>query len=940
LTPGVVVNAPGAFGQQLTSVSGPRITVMGGRESDNYFTLDGVSLTDRFFNTLSTPLSVDAIQEFKVQSNLYSADSGTLGGAQINIAVKSGTNDLHGSLYGFLRSDNLDARNFFDRVKPEFKQHQFGGTVGGPIIENQAFFFANYEGLRLAKSLTRLFTVPTGDLRSGQFTTLIRDPQTGLPCTQADQRGCFSGNRIPDERISQVAKGLLQFVPLPNLPGAAQNFIDSPQEINDGDQFTIKTNYRLSASDEGFVRYTFYNVNAYQPFGFVAFASSPISLPGFGIFVRQRSQNVAISETHIFNPMLIGELKVGFNRTAGGQIQENGDVDFASQFNIAGGSRDPVDRGIPRITVAPFNAFGDVATTLSRRDNDYQVNYNVAWFRGKNNLNFGGMYKRLEFNPQIPSNKRGQFSFGSTFTGNPFGDFLLGLPTSAQGGIGSTSVYLRGNEAHAYAQYDVKASRRLTINLGLRYEYAGPLAEKFNRWATLDIENRRVIIASKGGQTFPQELWVPGIAQQLAPLPIVTSEDAGLNRGLVNRDTNNFAPRLGLAFDLFGNQRTVIRTGYGIYYNVPSFNAVSLQSQAPPFFNRLSPRQSPTTPAPASIQTILNPSLGAPGFQTFDINFRTPYYQQYNFSIQQLLTRNLLFEAQYVGLKGTKLFTNIWYNTPDASPTPNPASRSLFPNLGNFALQAGAANSHYNALILRTEKRLSAGLAVMGSYTFSKSIDNDSLGNSVVSSGLDQSNNKALERGLSSFDIRRRLIVSFTYDLPFKSGNSALNTVFGNWQAGGIITQQSGQPFTVNLNTIDRANNILSLFGGGRPNLVGDPNLSSSERTVDRFFNTGVFVAQPFGTLGTAGRNVLEGPGTNLVDFSLLKNINFTERHRLQFRSEFFNLFNHTNFDVPERICTISPTTAAGAPCATGAFGRVSAARDPRILQFALKYIF
>lgn len=938
LTPGVVENARGAFGQQLTSVSGPRITVMGGRESDNYFTLDGVSLTDRFFNTLSTPVSVDAVQEFKVQSSLYSAESGTLGGAQINIAVKSGTNDLHGSLYGFLRNDNLDARNFFDRVKPEFKQHQFGGTVGGPIIENQAFFFGNYEGLRLAKSLTRLFTVPTGALRGGQFTTLIRDPQTGLPCTPTDQRGCFSGNRIPDARISQVAKGLLQFVPAPNLPGAAQNFIDSPQEINDGDQFTIKTNFRLSENDSGFVRYTYYDVNAYQPFGFVAFASSPVSLPRFGIFVQQRSQNVAIGETHIFSPTLIGEFKFGFNRTAGGQVQENNTVDFGSQFNIAGASRDPDDRGLPRITIAPFNAFGDVATTLSRRDNDYQFNYNLSWFRGKNSLTVGGMYKLLQFNPLIPSNKRGQFSFGTTFTGNAFADFLLGLPTSAQGGIGSTAIYLRGQESHAYAQYDLKASRRLTVNLGLRYEYAAPLTEKFNRWSTLDIENRRVIIASEDGQTFPQELWVPGIAQQLAPLPIVTSEDAGLNRGLVNRDTNNFAPRVGLAFDLFGNQRTVIRTGYGIYYNAASFNAVSLQSQAPPFFNRLSPRNSVT--APATIENLLNPALGAPGFQTYDIDFRTPYYQQYNFSIQQLLTRNLLFEAQYVGLKGTGLFTNIWYNTPNASPAANPVSRTLFPNLGNFALQAGAASSNYNAFILRAQRRLSSGLSVMGSYTFSKSIDNDSLGNSVVSSGLDQSNIKALERGLSSFDIRHRLIVSFTYELPFKFGNDTINAVLGGWQAGGIITQQSGQPFTVNLNTIDRANNILSLFGGGRPDLVGDPNLSSSERTAERFFNTGAFAAQPFGSVGTAGRNVLEGPGTNLVDFSLLKNISFTERHKLQFRSEFFNLFNHTNFDVPERICTISATTAAGAPCASGTFGRVSAARDPRILQFALKYIF
>jgi hypothetical protein len=227
----------------------------------------------------------------------------------------------------------------------------------------------------------------------------------------------------------------------------------------------------------------------------------------------------------------------------------------------------------------------------------------------------------------------------------------------------------------------------------------------------------------------------------------------------------------------------------------------------------------------------------------------------------------------------------------------------------------------------------------MGSYTFSKSIDNDSLGNTVVSTGLDQGNNKSLERAPSSFDIRHRLIVSFTYDLPFKSGNKAINAIFGNWQAGGIITQQSGQPFTVNL-TGDRVNNGLGILGYGRPNLISDPNLSDDQQTVARFFDTSAFILQPFGSLGTAGRNILTGPGTNLVDFSLLKNITFSERHRLQFRTEFFNFFNHTNFDFPERICAVAATAAPGASCLPGTFGSVTAARDPRILQFGLKYLF
>ena len=937
LTAGVVENPRGDFGQQLNITSGARVTVLGARTSDNQFTVDGVSITDRFFNSLALPISVEALQEFNVRSSGYGADSGTLGGAQINIAIKSGTNDLHGSAYGFLRNDEFDARNFFDTVKPEFRQSQFGGTVGGPVIKDKAFFFGAYEGLRLAKSLTRTFLVPTASLRSGQFTTPIRDPQNCTNPNVLTTCAFFTDNTIPDARISPLAKALLQFVPLPNRAGGPNNFTDSPREINDGDQFTIKTSVRLGEKDEGFVRYSFYNVNAKQPFGFVAFASSAISLPGFGIIIQQRSQNVAISDTHTFSPSLIGEFKVGFNRVAGGQVQQNNTINFAQQFNIQGASLDPGDLGLPRITIAPFNAFGDVATTLSRRDNDYQFGGNISWFLGRNSLTIGSVYKRLQFNPLIPSNKRGAFNFNGMFTGQAFADFLLGLPSNANGGVGSTAVYLRGNEAQAFVQDDIKVSKRLTFNLGLRYEYSSPLTEENNRWATLDVRNRRVIIASEGGQTFP--LQIPGLAQQLAPLPIVTSEDAGINRGLVNRDLNNVAPRVGFAYDLFGAQRTVLRGGYGIYYSPSSFNAVSLQSQAPPFFARLAPRN--TLAANATIQTILTPQLAAPAFQTYDIDYRTPYYQQYNFSVQQLLMRNLIVEAQYVGLQGRKLFTNVWYNTPDASPLPNPTSRSLFPNLANFALQASAASSSYNAGILRVEKRLSSGLAVMGSYTYAKAIDNDSLGNTVISSGLDQSNIKANERARSSFDIQHRLVVSFTYDLPVKFGSKYLNAVLGNWQVGGIITEQSGLPFTANLST-DRANNGLGLIGYGRPNLVGDPNLPDDQQTVGRFFNTDAFVLQPFGTLGTAGRNILEGPGTNNVDFSLLKNITLTERHRLQFRSEFFNLFNRTNFDFPERICTVTQTSAvaAGASCTGGTFGTLSAARDPRILQFALKYIF
>jgi hypothetical protein len=925
LTPGVTESPRGGFGQQLSGVTGPRITVMGARESDNSFTLDGVSVMDRFYNTLSLSPAVDAIQEFKVQSNLYSAELGSQGGAHINIALKSGTNEWHGTIYEFLRNDALDARNFFDpREKPEFKQNQFGWTLGGPIRKDQIFFFGNFEGLRLGKALTRAFTVPTSQLRAGDFAGFapIRDPQTGQP---------FPGNRIPPERIHPASKALLELVPLPNRPGLAGNLVASPVQRNRTDQFNLRMDYRLTTQDTFFGRYSFYDVDLYEPFGFVQFATSPLSIPGFGQFIRFRAQNVALNYAKVFTPRLIGEFRFGFLRTAGGQVHENVGNTFNERFGIKGTSRAPSRMGIPRIVTGIFNTWGDVTFPITRRNNDFQYDYNLSYAHTRYVVKLGVQYKRLQFNPDVDSALRGQFTFTGMFTGNAFADFLLGLPQSALGSIGSRLVYLRGNEWHAYLQQDWKATPRLTMNIGIRYDYFSPLAEKRNRWANLDIQNRRLIIASQNGRTFPRALWVPG-AEELARIPIVTSEEVGINRALYERDLNNWAPRFGFAYTLTADRKTILRGGYGVFYNQITFNAISLRSAALPFFKSITAFNSVANPIPLT-DILADPRAGVPSWSSQDMHMRTPYFQQWNLSLQRSIWENWLLEAAYAGSKGTKLYTNNFFNVP--SPGPGPiAPRRLFPQFGPGSLQTTEALSNYHGLILRAEKRLSRGLMFMANYTFSKCIDLDSLAASVVSTNLDQDpRNKRGERALCNHDARHRFVLSYTYDLPSLTQRRGFATLLNGWQIGGIVTLQSGQPFTVNI-TSDRANiGVLNQ----RPNVLRNPNLPSSLRRPERWFDTAAFVLQPPFTFGNAGRNILTAPGIKLVDLSLLKSFTIRERHKIQFRTEFFNAFNHVNFDYPERFCG---GTETGAPCQAAAFGRILAARDPRILQFAMKYVF
>ncbi len=937
LTTGVTLSPGGGFGGQLAGVNGPRLTSNGGREDQNYFTLDGVSATDPFYGTLTLSPSIDAIQEFKVQQNLYSAESGRLAGAHINIVIKSGTNNFHGSVYEFLRNDVFDARNFFDLNKPPFRQNQYGVAVGGPVLKNRTFFFGNFEGLRIRKGITVAGSVPTAAQRRGDLSSFagpIIDPLTGQP---------FAGNIIPESRIDRGSAEILAFLALPNSTAPGRNLISAPSLRNNTDQFLVRIDHKVNEKNSVYGRFSFSNTDLFQPFGpLTQFSATTVgSVPGFGIDLTSDARNLVVNWTRTFTPALVGEFKFGYNRVEGGQLHENSGNDFGQRNNIGNTAQTGPLSGFPRFQTGLFTDFGDTTTLIRRTTQDYLWGGDLSWTHGHHEIKFGAEARWFMLDPILDPTSRGQFTYSGLFTRNNFADFLLGLPGTSRGRLGERITFHRNGGWAAYFQDNWHLTPRFTLNLGLRWEYVGSPSEKNNRLANFDPVTKRFILASEGGQVNTAQQ-IPGSQALLERFfSFVTSEEADLPRALYYRDLNNFAPRIGFAWDVNGNQKTVVRGGYGIFYNDATKNLLILQTSVPPFFQGIVVSGVGLTPAQASIHTVLNVTPGAtPGTNARDLNFRDGYAQQWNLSVQQSLTGNMVVEARYAGAKGTKLYSNDFsFNFAAPGDPATALARLPFPQLAPATRLASIGNSSYNALQMRLTQRLSHGFTFTTNYTFGKSIDDDSLGQSLESGQLNQDpTNRRLEHARSAFDVRHNFVANFTYNLPFRA-DGGLKRIVEGWQLGGILSLQTGRPFHVNISG-DRAG--TGNASNQRPDVIGNPNLPESERTPERWFNTDAFVLQPRGKVGTLGRSTLEADGLRTFDFSVLKDTNITEKFKLQFRAEFFNIFNLVSFGYPNLTFVpqggINATT--GAKNANTNLGRIFNAQDPRIIQFGLKLLF
>lgn len=896
------------------STQGGSFVVNGAREQDNNFLIDGIDNNDLAINIHTVSLSIDAIQEFKVQASTYTAEFGRSGGGQINVTTKSGTNDFNGTVFEFVRNDMFDARNFFasgTAKKPKFRQNQFGGSVGGPIVRNKTFFFFNVDVTKVRQAVTQTAHVPSLLERNGDFTasgTTVFDPSTYDAATNTRQP--FPGNQIPANRINPVSRNILNlFMPLPNRSDPQQNFISAPTAPRDVEQFTIKIDHKLPGNDDLFARYTLNDddrYNAFEPFGRFA------DVPGFGTNTVNKQQHGGGGWIHIFSPSLINEARIGFNRFNAGIFQDRykEQEDRNGMVGIQGAFPAPFTFGLTRMTITGFTSLGDRGWQ-NRWDTTWDVSDIISYTRGAHRFKGGFSVRPFQKNRNV-TDVRETATFTPTFstdprnaaaTGSAFADFLLGFPvrSSVQSLFPDAfaRLYQRTVNSSYYFQDDWKVSQSLTLNLGVRYELNTAIIEHRNHQSNWDPATNSLILAT------PER------------------------PNLYDTDKNNFAPRFGFAWSPFGNARTSIRGGYGIFYSTKLENQTQALAQNPPFVGTRSFTSDPNIPG-IVIDSPFSGRVAAalPTYRYIDPkNYPDGYMQQWSLNVGRELVPNLVTEIGYVGSKGTKLDNARDFNQARLGPG-TAASRRPFPTVSTITQYLSGANSNYHSFQFKTEKRMSSGLSFLSSYTWSKSIDVSSRWGNAVQNSYDIN----AERGLSDFDVRHRWSLSYTYELPFGQGRHFLGStnrlgqaILGGWQLSGILSLQTGNPMTAVISQ-DRAN-----IGAGnqRPNLIGDPNLKG-KGTPERWFNTQAFALPAAGTFGNAGRNVIQGPPVKNMDLALTKRFPVTEGQSLQFRAEMFNFTNHPNWDRPD--LTFDGRT----------FGRILSSNvySMRQIQFALKYYF
>ncbi len=912
---------------------GGAISVNGNRTLQNNYLLDGVDNNSNATSFRGERVdvirpSVDALEEFKVLTNSYSAEYGRSAGAVINVTIKGGTNRLHGTLWEFFRNDAMDAHGWtptIGGVKPNLRFNQFGGNIGGPIRRDKTFFFVNYEGERQGQGVTYQAIVPTLDLRAGDFSRIASsypaaikqipvDPTTGLP---------FPGNLIPASRWSPVTRRLLADPNFPKptpspfntVPSAYTNTVTNTTR---SDKFDLRVDQYLGSQWRLFGRYSFSDLTLFRPAQFAGYAEGSFN-DGFGA-TATRGQNAVIGNTVSLAPTTLLEVRAAYTRLGANVSPPNFGSPSSTKItgipNLPGGPE--INAGWPKFSISGLSALGSTTSTPQFQiPNVYIANATLSMTRGKQNIRIGFDEQYIQTAILDVSSLRGTFTFSQSnpatspgLTGNAWADFLMGTP-AAYTQTSFTKIYNRKQITSAFFQDDYRIARNLTLNLGVRYEYGTPVKEKFNHLANFSLQTGQLIQAKDG---------------------------SAYDRALVNPQRLGFSPRIGLAWTPTG--KMVIRSGYGIFYNLTNRQGrEGLLGENPPYVHDLT-HIIPGGGYPLTFETGPPADFFGSALTTDQIlrandpKLKDGYVQQFNLTVQYELANNLLFEAGYVGNKGTHL-TRFWNGNQARLPGPGTTlqARRPFPAYADIEYMDSGGTSNYNAFQTRLERRFAQGISLLNSFTWNRGIDNaaawnDANGSLTPQNAYDYNS----ERGLSANIVKLNSVTSFIYQLPFgrgrryMSGPSLLTqNVLGGWELAGIWNWRTGLPATVASSTCTNCQ-----LGGQRTqrgDVVAGVNPDLGNKSSNLWFNTAAF-RPAAGPYGTAGRNTIYGPGLQNWDITAAKDFPIGEQRYVQFRADLFNLFNHVNYNPPD-------TNASSAT-----FGTITSALPGRSIQLALKIYF
>ncbi len=981
LAPGVT---SGQSGENLSGAStfnpraGSNFNALGSQGNSNAWLVDGIMDNEYTFNTVMVQPSVESVQEFKVLTGTYSAEFGR-GAGVVTTQTRSGSNEFHGSLFEFLRNSYMDARNYFNTAKaqaqPPYRRNQFGAAVGGPIWKNKTFFFADYYGWREIKGQTFINTVPTAQERTGNFSDLpvtIYNPYTTvLGANGKPVRTAFQNNTIPVNLFNQVGVNVASLYPLPNIPGLLyNNRVDTLSRNLDDNGGNIRIDHRFSEKDSMFGRYSFEQFNLFDTKGqggcCIPTPAAVASKFDLGPYVAGGQNTVlaasgfAFNETHVFSPTLVNEFIAGYARTNPFTTQSDYGHNTATSLGIQGINLNQFTSGIPTINVTGIP--GDPSYTSLNggpsflpahpRQTSYQIQDSISWTLGSHNVKIGYRIVRNDVSPYSNTNTRGALNFGLTMTndpvtgkgGNGYASLLLGLMANGNSADGTRGFlrapyYLRAWEHGTFVEDDWKVTRRLTLNLGLRWDLFPAYTEQDNRLTNFNLSTLSLVYAGVGG----------------------TSKSAG-----VKTRWNDFGPRIGFAYDADGKGKTVLRGGYAISYFPEQPSASNMLGQAVPWavsqntptvtayptdLTTVPPLSSPFGPItpvqPTTTAQLIaaNPSVLGQSFTN-----QTPSFQSWNFNVERQITGTMMAEVAYAGSHSGHLL--YCYNPQEVEPGTAPVTQRLtLPAIASIRsiTQCDERNmSNYHGLQAKLTKSFSSGLQFLASYTWSKSLD---YGGSAASGGGAVGNAQTITNfragyGPSGFDIPHRFVGSLNWELPFGKGrrylqSGPLSYIAGGWQLGGIGTIQSGLPFTVSLSSCSQIGNPTSCW----PDRIASGSVAN--RSYSHWYDPAAFEApclvasvneqcpgsQYAYRYGNAGRGILRAPGTYNFDLSAVKAFTLKERLKFELRLDAFNALNHPQLGFPNQ--SISPTNPAGSSTAIS-----STIGDNRDLQAAIRVAF